>query len=79
MSAVSMMSLIATGMPSIGDSGLPERQRAVEASATATAPSRLTATKARIRPSSSEMRFSVSSRYSRGVLLPARNSPASET
>ena len=27
MSAVSMMSLIATGMPSIGDSGLPARQR----------------------------------------------------
>ena len=33
MSAVSMMSLIAIGMPSIGDSGLPSRQRLVEASA----------------------------------------------
>ena len=39
MSAVSMMSLIAIGMPSIGDSGLPSRQRAVEASAAAIAPS----------------------------------------
>ena len=39
MSAVSMMSLMAIGMPSIGDSGLPSRQRAVEASAAAIAPS----------------------------------------
>ena len=34
-----MMSLIAIGMPSIGDSGLPARQRAVEASAALMAPS----------------------------------------
>ena len=32
-SAVSMMSLMPTGMPSIGDSGLPARQRALDASA----------------------------------------------
>ena len=46
MSAVSMMSLIAIGMPSIGDSGLPSRQRAVEASAAAIAPSWFNRTKA---------------------------------
>jgi hypothetical protein len=37
MSVVSMMSLIATGMPSIGDSGRPLRQRPVERSAVARA------------------------------------------
>src|ERR1041385_4050990 len=41
MSAVSMMSLMAIGMPSIGDSGLPARQRAVGASADIIAPSLL--------------------------------------
>jgi hypothetical protein len=35
MSAVSMMSLSAIGMPSMGDSGVPARQRAVAASAAA--------------------------------------------
>ena len=62
MSAVSMMSLIAIGMPSIGDSGLPSRQRAVEASAAAIAPSWFNRTKAPMAGSSSTMRLKVSSR-----------------
>ena len=62
MSAVSMMSLIAIGMPSIGDSGLPSRQRAVEASAALMAPSLFSVTKAPMVGSSSAMRLSVSSR-----------------
>ena len=37
MSDVSMMSLMPTGMPSIGESGLPARQRAVDSSAAARA------------------------------------------
>ena len=51
MSAVSMMSLIAIGMPSIGDSGLPAYQRAVEASAALAAPALFNVTKAPIAPS----------------------------
>ena len=57
MSAVSMMSLIAIGMPSIGDSGLPARQRSVEASAALIAPSLFKVTKAPMRRSSSAMRL----------------------
>src|SRR5262245_28553546 len=41
MSAVSMMSLIPIGMPSIADNGLLSRQRLDDASAAARAPSRL--------------------------------------
>ena len=48
MSMVSMTSLIPTGMPSIGESGLPSRQRTVERSAAALAPARSRATKAPI-------------------------------
>ena len=62
MSAVSMMSLIATGMPSIGDSGLPASQRFAESSAARRAPSRLITTNAPISLSSCAMRVSVSSR-----------------
>ena len=62
MSAVSMMSLIATGIPSMGDSGLAAFQRAVAASAALIAPDLLTVTKAPILPSRSAMRLSVSSR-----------------
>jgi S1-C subfamily serine protease len=46
-----MMSLMPSGMPSMGDSGLPARQRAVERSAAARASSRLSVTKAPIRGS----------------------------
>ena len=62
MSAVSMMSLMATGMPSIGDSGLPAFQRAVEASAALVAPSLFSLTKAPMVGSSSAMRLRHSSR-----------------
>ena len=62
MSAVSMMSLMAIGMPSIGDSGLPARQRSVEASAALIAPSLFKVTKAPMLPSSSAMRLRHSSR-----------------
>ena len=71
MSSVSMMSLMPTGMPSTSDSGLPSRQRAVERSAAARAPSRLKLTKAPILGSSSAMRARQASRYSRGVWRPA--------
>ena len=51
MSTVSMMSLMPTGMPSMADSGLPARQRAVELSAAARAAGTLVQTKAPIRGS----------------------------
>src|SRR5262245_48012510 len=46
MSAVSMISLMPIGMPSIGDSGVPARQRDVDRSAAARAPSIFKFTKA---------------------------------
>src|SRR5260370_241221 len=52
MSAVSMMSLMPIGMPSIFERGRPARQRAVDWSAAARAPSRLRLTKAPILGSS---------------------------
>ena len=48
MSVVSIMSLIATGIPSMGDTGVPAAQRAVERSAAARAPSMFSVTKAAI-------------------------------
>src|ERR1700689_1592388 len=51
MSTVSMMSLMPTGMPSIGDAGLPARKRALERSAAARAAGRLVQTKAPMRGS----------------------------
>jgi hypothetical protein len=56
------MSLIAIGMPSIGDSGLPSRQRVVAASAARIAPSLFRMTKAAMSGSSRSMRSSVSAR-----------------
>src|SRR5271167_4398455 len=47
-SSVSIMSLMPTGMPSIGDNGLPARHRAVDRSAAARASGRFEATKAPI-------------------------------
>jgi len=51
MSTVSIMSLMPTGMPSIGDAGLPARQRSVDRSAAARASGTLVHTKAPIRGS----------------------------
>ena len=69
-STVSMMSLMPTGMPSMADSGLPARQRAVELSAAARAAGTLVQTKAPIRGSHCSSRTSDFSRNSRGVSLP---------
>src|ERR1700733_2368551 len=69
-SAVSIMSLMPTGIPSIGDNGLPARQRSVESSAAARAAGRLVWTKAPIRGSHSSKRPSERSRNWRGVSLP---------
>jgi len=46
MSRVSIRSLMPMGMPSIGDSGVPARQRAAEASAASRAPGSLRLTQA---------------------------------
>ena len=46
MSAVSMMSLMPTGMPSIGESGLPSRQRCVDCAAASRAAATFSVTKA---------------------------------
>jgi hypothetical protein len=70
MSMVSMISLMPTGMPSIGDNGAPARQRAVARSALARAPSTLSATKAPMSGSQRSRSARQSSRKSRGVLLP---------
>src|SRR4029079_10569632 len=73
MSAVSMMSLMPTGMPSIFDSGRPSRQRAAERSAAARAPLRLRLTKAPILGSSAARSARQRSRKSRGVSAPLAN------
>ena len=70
MSTVSMMSLMPIGMPSICESGLPSRQRAVDWSAAARAPSRLRCTKAPIFGSSAARSARQRSRKSRGVSAP---------
>src|SRR3954453_1613708 len=70
MSAVSMISFTPIGMPSIAESGVPERQRAVDRSAAARAASRLKVTKAPTlgsRASSSERQ---DSRKALGVSAP---------
>src|SRR5579863_9594935 len=69
-STVSMMSLMPTGMPSIGDAGFPARQRAVERSAAARASGRLVQTKAPTRGSQLSSSASACSRNSRGVCVP---------
>src|SRR5262245_26770188 len=73
MSAVSMMSLMPIGIPSIGESGLPARHRAVEASAAVRAAGILVLTNAWMVPSHSFMRARHRSRKSRGVSVPERN------
>ena len=69
-SIVSMMSLMPTGMPSIGESGRPSRQRVVDASAAARARSRLRLTKAPILGSNAARSARQRSRKSRGVSAP---------
>ena len=78
MSAVSMMSLIPIGMPSIGERGSPARQRAVDWSAAARAPSRLRLTNAPIFGSSAAISARQRSRKSRGVSEPVLNRAVAE-
>ena len=70
MSMVSMMSLTPIGMPSIGESGFPARQRSVERSAAARAPARLSATKAPIFGSQASSSAMQRSRNWRGESFP---------
>ena len=74
MSTVSIMSLMPTGIPSIGEAGLPARQRSVDRSAAARAAGRLVHTKAPIRGSHCSNSASESSRNCRGVCFPEANS-----
>jgi hypothetical protein len=73
MSAVSITSLMPTGMPSMGDSGSPARQRALAWSAAARAASILVVTKAWTPASQVPIAAMQRSRKSRGVSRPARN------
>ena len=73
MSAVSIISLIAIGMPSIGDAGFPAAQRAVERSAAERAPSMFNETKAATRGSQWSSAARLRSRNLRGVSAPERN------
>ena len=77
MSAVSMMSLIPTGMPSMGDKVAPAFQRAVDASAAARAPFKVT--KAPTASSCAAMTSRQRSRKARGESLPLVNAPVWET
>ena len=70
MSMVSMMSLIPIGMPSIGESGLPARQRSVERSAAVRAAARLSVTNAPIFGSQASRSAMQRSRKARGESLP---------
>src|SRR5262249_15468253 len=70
MSKVSMMSLMPIGIPSIRDSGLPARQRAVDWSAAARAAARLSVTNAPIRGSQTSSAAIERSRKARGESLP---------
>ena len=76
MSIVSMMSLIPIGMPSIGESGLPARQRFEERSAAALAPARLMVTKAPIFGSQASRSAMQRSRNWRGESFPLTKSAA---
>ena len=73
MSAVSMMSLMPIGMPSILQSGRPSRQRALAASAATRAALMLRCTKAPILGSSAERSARQRSRSSRGESEPSPN------
>ena len=79
MSAVSMMSLIPTGMPSMGDKVVPAFQRAVDASAAARAPAMFKVTKAPTASSCAAMTSRQRSRKARGESLPLVNAPVWET
>ena len=79
MSAVSMMSLIPTGMPSMGDKVAPAFQRAVDASAAARAPAMFKVTKAPTASSCAAMTSRQRSRKARGESLPLVNAPVWET
>src|ERR1051325_9851559 len=68
-SAVSIMSLMPSGMPSIGDKGRPARQRAAERSAAARAAAISWQTKAPTTGSQASRRARPRSRNSRGVSL----------
>ena len=70
-SAVSMMSLIPMGMPSMGDNVLPAFQRVPASSAALRAPSRLVETMAPTRSSCASIISRQRSRKSRGVSLPS--------
>ena len=70
MSAVSMMSLMPIGMPSMAERCRPARQRAVAWSAATRAPSRLRCTKAPTLGSSAARSARQRSRKSRGVSSP---------
>jgi hypothetical protein len=74
MSMVSMMSLIPIGMPSIGESGLPARQRSVERAAAVRATARLSATNAPIFGSQASRSAMQRSRKSRGESFPLTKS-----
>src|SRR6202167_3250611 len=74
MSMVSMMSLIPIGMPSIGESGLPARQRFVERSAAVLAAARFSVTKAPIFGSHASSWAMQRSRNARGESFPLAKS-----
>jgi hypothetical protein len=78
MSAVSMMSLMPSGMPSIGDNGRPSRQRAAERSAAARAAAISWQTNAPTAGSNFSTCKRQRSRNSRGVSLPAAKFAAAE-
>ncbi len=69
-SMVSMMSLTPIGMPSIGESGLPERQRSVDSSAAVRAAARLRVTNAPIVGSQASSAARQRSRNARGESFP---------
>jgi hypothetical protein len=76
MSAVSMMSLMPTGMPSISDSAVRDLHRAVAASAAVRAAGKLVATKAPTCGSRASIVEMHRSRKARGVSVPSRNACA---
>src|SRR5204863_9692302 len=78
MSAVSMMSLMPSGIPSIGDKGRAARQRATERSAAVPAAAISWQTKAPTLASNASRRARQRSRNSRGVSRPAAKSAVAE-
>ena len=76
MSTVSIRSLMPTGSPSTGESGVPARKRAPAASAAARAPSRSRWVQAMISSSRASTAAMQRSRKSRGVSEPSRKAAA---